>query len=487
MELHILNKFFKKINRYFLLFTFSFFFLCGCESYISIDEGDSSDYSSPTDPPTDEDIPDSSSSNSDQKNVTEKPPATEGFSENLQTDLPENSPENSPSPKNPYPERAVYRVIHLNEKQGAFSSSGSGFFISEDLFVTALHVVEDLTDIEQIYFTKEESDYLYLDQVLKAEKLEAVSIYADIAIFRTQEKSPYFLKEGKISLDENLFFMGYPQGFFKHLQSESPSTKKPHTPVYFANFNLNNNYQGSSGGAILNSQGEFVGVNAKGNKNELGFFSSHYVQQMLNGEIGRRCEDVTCIEEENKMVQQHIEEYANNSQDTSLDSIQFFHLIIERLLELNDKDHVLNYLLKGALQEEDLFQEFYLTLRELEKRGVHDSDMTLSWIKEAGHRGLLSGQIYLSRVYSFGIGGVEKNSNEALYWFEKRAHQGDVNAQYYLGLSYIHGTDIVEKDWEKAFYWLNKVANQKTDTQLQQQSLNSITRLMTDNSLSHNL
>ena len=280
-------------------------------------------------------------------------------------------------------EKAIYQVEGIKEVHNniAVFSQGTGFFISEDLFVTALHVIQDIPNVHKIFLYPGKNRS---SPPVQVESLEYVSVYADLAILRTRTRSSYFLQKGlEVPLNKKLTLIGYPAGRFKRWESETFSIQQPYSPIYIIEFNSDGKNKGASGSPLLNSKGEFVGIDVmlRGEKNHL-FISSENVDKLLNEEIGRKCTAFKCIEEEFQMAQNHIEGYAYNKESIPLDSEIFFHLPTQQLLRISDKNAVLFYLSKGMLQEEGLSVNFFRALFYLINITVQDFNINVNRCKK---------------------------------------------------------------------------------------------------------
>jgi TPR repeat protein len=92
-------------------------------------------------------------------------------------------------------------------------------------------------------------------------------------------------------------------------------------------------------------------------------------------------------------------------------------------------------------------------------RGVAQNDPEAArWLRKAADQGLAGAQYGLGVMLNDGE-GVQQNDAEAAKWFRKAADQGHDLAQYNLGLKYHKGQGVPQDDAEAA-KWLRKSADQ---------------------------
>ena len=67
--------------------------------------------------------------------------------------------------------------------------------------------------------------------------------------------------------------------------------------------------------------------------------------------------------------------------------------------------------------------------------------------------------LILGDQYKYGLGGVEKDEEEAVVWYRKLADKGSLWGEYSLGDCFREGAGVAQ-NYEKAFYWYKKAAEQ---------------------------
>lgn len=162
---------------------------------------------------------------------------------------------------------------------------GSGFFINYKTFVTNRHVVKFL-DINTLNIKKKNGIEIKVKKVIK------IYVSSDIALLETEENSNTYLKLSPIdaiktgekvyaignptSSDYRVYDFNFTEGIINNITFEeinSPNLKIS-SNVILHSASLN---PGNSGGPLLNSKGEVIGINAfvkSGRANNL-FFAIH--------------------------------------------------------------------------------------------------------------------------------------------------------------------------------------------------------------------
>lgn len=151
--------------------------------------------------------------------------------------------------------------IKTKDAQGKSSGFGSGFFISKKLLATNYHVIEGATHISasSIYKTDEE----FSCKVLGTNKEN------DLAIVEIQGTTgiPLELSLQELEIGERVYAIGNPEGlggtFSEGLISSLRNFKGYTNSVIQHTAPMS---QGSSGGPLLNSNGEVIGINTAINK-----------------------------------------------------------------------------------------------------------------------------------------------------------------------------------------------------------------------------
>ena len=304
-------------------------------------------------------------------------------------------------------EQAVYKVTTSLKE-------GTGFFIAPDIFVTNFHVIDDIKSLDEISLDHQDRPSIGVHQIA------AVSIFADIALFQTKEKSSAYLSEGTLTdLSENLVMIGHIQGAntAQYIKSTEPSTEWEGmgylTPSHFLN-----DSGGFSGSPLINLNGEFLGVVSNSNNHTKLSISSKYVFELLEGHIGASCSNIECIDQETLAMQKFVS----------------------------------NQLQRGFSESEPtLFHHSpYFLITFL------NSESMISYLELGGENNSPTAKYHLGVIYEQGIYGVEQDFERAVYWYQKAENQND-NAKYNLCAAYREGRGI-KQNFNKAIECYRQLA-----------------------------
>lgn len=116
-----------------------------------------------------------------------------------------------------------------------------------------------------------------------------------------------------------------------------------------------------------------------------------------------------------------------------------------------DTDMAKLWFLKGA---ENGDRESQTALADFYAEINYDAVQAYYWYKKAAEQGDAYAQWKIGLCYDTGIGGVEKNTDEAIKWYRVSAEQGYKDAQFYLA------ERIQSTNPNDAFYWYNKAYEQ---------------------------
>ena len=146
--------------------------------------------------------------------------------------------------------------------------NGSGFFVAPDKIVTNIHVVDDAA---MVFAVSPEAVY-------NIESVIGYDLKYDLVILKVSGESEYFsLDEGQIG--EQVFAVGYPGGGYKVTEGMVHGIRSSNGELRLTSSNEDPILApGNSGGAVLNSNGQVIGIatstNDKGNFTTLGYASS---------------------------------------------------------------------------------------------------------------------------------------------------------------------------------------------------------------------
>lgn len=140
------------------------------------------------------------------------------------------------------------------------SAGGTGFFISERLLVTNMHVVTNIQpegNISEVYLRRKDSK-----RIIEVNRLLALSVYPDLALLETKSSAPFHLgiKESSIRLDEIFFILGFPASRNGHLTTMESIGPIVNERRAFVPTNFYDHPGGASGSPVLDAGAYVVGV-----------------------------------------------------------------------------------------------------------------------------------------------------------------------------------------------------------------------------------
>ena len=188
---------------------------------------------------------------------------------------------------------STHKLIHLGH--------GSGFFISPNLMVTNFHVIDYANQHIEIISNKdsENSNELLINNM----KLLKVSSLYDLALLESETESPYFLniKTEPIQPNKDSFFLlGYPDNRFIFSPVQYNSSHLDRRLILFDRKTSLGQLTGTSGGPIIDQNGNVVAVNQSGSDEISIGISSTILNSFLNGN-NRDCSEISldeCLQEE---------------------------------------------------------------------------------------------------------------------------------------------------------------------------------------------
>lgn len=153
-----------------------------------------------------------------------------------------------------YKKVAAATVIIFTDK-----SLGAGVFIGPRLIATADHVVDGKRSILVLPRVLEDG-LAQPGLVFRVESIHRVD-NLDLAFIKTQEAYPHWLtlqKEGQVNRE--LLVVGHPNRKFYSLQKARINNKETNRSSHYIYFKDNEVFFGNSGGAIVECQGNLVGI-----------------------------------------------------------------------------------------------------------------------------------------------------------------------------------------------------------------------------------
>ncbi len=324
-------------------------------------------------------------------------------------------------------EQATYQVILMfdENKRYFYSTTGTGFFIAPDLFVTNFHAIDQIKNVESIFLDRDDKPSV------KVKKLVSVSAYADLAILQTEQNSDIYLSEGEKSLfHEGVFAIGYPRKMRKPVTIRSVGEIKIMENVYYAvSFKLPviGDIGGMSGGPLLDSKGNLLGIfSATFGFNFGKSVWSSYLQELLDNHIGTVCENQPrkCIDQEIQKVKKLITQQLDSNYLIPKKERTFFHLPIETFERFFvSTDDIVRYLSKGAELNHPIALFHLGSMYHVGKGVEQDSEKAISYYEGAAKMNLSEALFDLGVMYHEGK-GVKKDHKKAVSYYERAASMG---------------------------------------------------------------
>ena len=103
-----------------------------------------------------------------------------------------------------------------------------------------------------------------------------------------------------------------------------------------------------------------------------------------------------------------------------------------------------------AASNGDILSKAFLTIIRMEE---HPQPTTFEEITLFANDGVLYAQIYLGRLYTYGLHGISEDREKAAYWFERAAQQGSFHAANYLAWLYYSMDEKSLNNLERAMIW----------------------------------
>ena len=155
-------------------------------------------------------------------------------------------------------------IVAILGEKGKEAGVGTGFFIDENFIVTNNHVVEDTTKLE---VAMENSKKTYPAEVVYKDKMSDVAVVRikDWETFKKENKYILLTMTTKYELLDEVYAVGHPWGLFWSISKGVVSRDLMQAPDTRGSFLLQTDahvYNGNSGGPLLNTKGEVIGINS---------------------------------------------------------------------------------------------------------------------------------------------------------------------------------------------------------------------------------
>ena len=147
-------------------------------------------------------------------------------------------------------------LVVMEDTNGQFLNAGSGFFVARSLIATNLHVVEG---VFKGYVKR-----VGIDRIYRIESIVAMDTRQDLAFIKVSDVSAPVLPIGrsdKVQIGESIYVAGNPLGFLEGTFSDGIISGVREFPDGSERIQITAPIsEGSSGGPVLNSKGEVIGV-----------------------------------------------------------------------------------------------------------------------------------------------------------------------------------------------------------------------------------
>ena len=338
--------------------------------------------------------------------------------------------------------RAVWQIQNI-EPGSRFNPNkgdirGTAFAVASNLFLTNFHVFNGLhysgRPLTRIFLVQEGNP-----TAIKVKGVHIVSGIYDLVLFQTTTKVDDYLslanKDFTLKRKERLTIIGYPGGSLaigRPMEQRGGTINYENSLVYGFGTTISD-LDGASGGPMLNSQGEVVGVFSIGNANlAYGTKVEHlwnFLKNRKPGETSTRTKRTFCARPDN--LTQCIEAEKNNvrTMAENLDTLALFQmgLSYSYINETNEDWDQSDDKLKMAAEHGFPLAHHELGLSHYRAKTPARDKLAIVQFEKSAKSGLAESQYMLAKMYFYGQ-GTYRDGKQALYWIDQSIQRGSGGA-----------------------------------------------------------
>ena len=334
--------------------------------------------------------------------------------------------------------------------------TGSAFFISPDTLVTNFHVLVHKGKLPPVKKIKLRKGVKFYDRV-KVKGIKALSPIDDLALLEVENYQGETLKFSDQNREsKEVYFLGFINGRATTIKGLIEGQDDRNYRVRILSGMPYQKmiiplYSGMSGGPMLDSKGNLIGVNGRGfitvfpslGKN-LRVLLEQSSAVSSNGEelLHIKIEEMNFLAEQGDPYVQHV--------------LGQYHML--GVLPENYK-LAYKWIKSSAEQGGDPFAPFsllflYANNKSKQERDLFTDEEFHRWLKSSAEQGLLEAQLFLG-IYYYKI----KDYKLSYDWIKRVAEQGLPQAELFLGFMYQRGKAI-PRDYSLAYDWVKKSKEQ---------------------------
>ena len=364
-----------------------------------------------------------------------------------------------------YPDISSFHKASKISKSNAISSTG--FFISKNKFVTTLHSIRPSLTSKKLNLKITQKNN---SRTLILKKIKYLSLTYDIAVLEIEEEVDEYLNLSNQDAKphDDLFLIGYPDGFFKVVNKISDFL---YEDEFSYNFNTDEPFlPGASGSPLLNVNGEVTGVIVKASSN----FSFNIKVKYLKKILAQDAVDFKSPFDYLKYATNKLKEDAKQGNPLAQLELNRQYLKETAILSL-DREEAFRWLTQSADQgypltesylcsaHRERFMKFYYTQET--KDFEQFLDQALYWCDKSAKKGNPGAQMHLAGV----LAHLSSNNHDSIHWITQAAEKGYFPAQLKLCTAYaityrVHAKQSknatysadIQSYYNQAIYWCEK-------------------------------